>query len=220
LTEGDIRQLLYRRESETLDFNAISTPLPRPPTTIANASRSTPAYILIGVDEKPQPTIVGIPESSHFKDHELQQFVNSKTNDPVRFGYERVLFGGLHVGALVVDHPHQRPIFLTKNYGHLKAGIVYLRYGSTGEAAPDELPAMRRAEAQAQVTPRFALELAYCDREERLGHDVEVTCVRLEVRSPVGASDIETARKAITRGSWTVPPCSLVPRTEGTKSGG
>lgn len=107
VTEDDLRQLLYRRESETLDFKRDQyvfskaseeqkANLLKDVLAFANAWRSTPAYILIGVDEKPQPRVMGIPEQSHLNDHELQRFVKSKISRPVLFGYQRVLFEGLH----------------------------------------------------------------------------------------------------------------------------
>jgi hypothetical protein len=203
VTEDELRQLLYRRESETLDFKrdqyafakadeAQKAELLKDILAFANAWRSTPACILIGVDEKPQPRVVGIPEQSHLSDHELQQFVNSKTSRPILFGYQRVLYEGLHVGVLVIDHPQQRPIFLNKNHGSLKAGRVYLRRGSsTGEASPDELAAMGRAEAHALVTPRIALEFARPDAEERLGAAPEIVCTRLAIRPPRDPADAE-----------------------------
>ncbi len=73
MTEDDLKQLLYRRESEALDFKRDQyvfakgnedqkAELLKDLLAFANAWRSTPAHILIGVDEMPQPTVVGIPE--------------------------------------------------------------------------------------------------------------------------------------------------------------
>lgn len=203
VTESDVQQLLYRRESETLDFKRDQYPFSKATDeqksellkdilAFTNAWRASPAYILIGVEEKPIPRVTGIPEQSHLSDHELQQFVNSKTSKPILFGYERVLYQGLHVGVLIIDYPQQRPIFLSKNYGSLSSAVVYLRRGSsTDEASPDEVAEMGRAEALTVATPRISLELAKPDEEERCGSEVEVQCIRLAVRSPQDQSDVE-----------------------------
>jgi predicted HTH transcriptional regulator len=66
LTEDELRQLLYGRESETLDFKRDQYPFVRSTDeqkaellkelmAFANARRSSPACILIGVEESPQP---------------------------------------------------------------------------------------------------------------------------------------------------------------------
>jgi hypothetical protein len=208
VTEDDIRPLLYRRESETLDFKRDQYPfsgrtddqkseLLKDILAFANAWRSSPAHILIGVQEASPPIVVGIPEADHLQDHSLQQFVNSKTNQPVRFGYQRVVVGGQQVGVLVIDFPQRRPIFLTKAYGNLKAGVVYIRRGSsTAEAMPDEVADMGRDDAQTAGVPTIDLEFASGVVEERLGTLAAIECVRFDVRSPLDQADAEADRLA------------------------
>ncbi|HTH45900.1 MAG TPA: ATP-binding protein, partial [Candidatus Limnocylindria bacterium] len=144
-----ITQLLYRGESESLDFKRDQYPfigaddatkgeLLKDILAMANSWRNESAYILIGIDESTTPPqVVGISE--HLDDAMLQQFVNGKTQRPLKFSYYAAEIQGRSVG--VIEIPVQsRPIFLRKNFGKLRLDTVYLRRGSsTGEASPDEI---------------------------------------------------------------------------------
>lgn len=144
--------LLYRGESESLDFKRDQYPfsskddrtkseLLKDILAMANSWRTETAYILIGVDDSVSPAqVVGV--SDHFDDAVLQQFVNGKTQRPLKFSYCRKEIQGQSVG--VIEIPVQsRPIYLRNDFGKLKANTVYLRRGSsTAEASPDEITQM------------------------------------------------------------------------------
>ncbi len=132
MTENEFVQLLYRGESESLDFKREQyvfvgaseqkkAELLKDILAFANAWRNEPAYILIGVEEAPsrKASAIGISPADHIDDATLQQFVNSKTNHPVRFGYERFDYDGRPIGIIRIDHPQARPIFLAKAFGPL-----------------------------------------------------------------------------------------------------
>ena len=111
----------------------------------ANSSREGTAHILIGVEEaKGAHTnkVVGIHD--HLKDASLHQFVNSKTNRPLRFSCFAFPVKDKEIG--VISIPIQdRPVYIGKSFGKLSAGKVYMRDGSSTRcASPDEIAAMGR----------------------------------------------------------------------------
>jgi hypothetical protein len=151
----ELAQLLYRAESESLDFKRDQyhfvggderpkSELLKDILAMANSWRSEPARILIGIDASvTPPQVVGITE--HLDDAMLQQFVHGKTQRPLKFSYYVTELKGRSVG--VIDIPVQaRPIYLRKDFGKLGANKVYFRRGSsTGEASPDEIAEMGAA---------------------------------------------------------------------------
>lgn len=93
-------------------------------------------------------------------DAALQQFVNSKTQRPVQFGYNQVDLDGKVVGVIHVPI-QQRPLFLLKRFGSLEPEKVYLRRGSsTTVADPDEVFEMGMA---AGASPIPELEAGFAD---------------------------------------------------------
>ncbi|MEY2879192.1 MAG: hypothetical protein RLZZ15_1572, partial [Verrucomicrobiota bacterium] len=165
----DLAQLLYRAESESLDFkrdqyrfaeadDRTKSELLKDILAFANSWRSEPARILIGVDASVSPPqVVGVRD--HIDDATLQQFVHGKTQRTLRFSYEVVELKGRSVG--VIEIPIQaRPIYLRKDYGKLTANTVYFRRGSsTGEASPDEIAEMGAANSnlkEGDLQVRFA----------------------------------------------------------------
>jgi len=154
---ASLEELLFRGESETLDFkrdqypfvgadDASKSELLKDILAMGNAWRVETARILVGVDSPAGGplTVVGI--SQHLDDADLQQFVNSKTQRPVSFSYFTAEIQGVTVG--VIEIPVQtRPLFLKKNFGKLSADVVYLRRGSsTVQAKPDEIARMGQAD--------------------------------------------------------------------------
>jgi predicted HTH transcriptional regulator len=96
VTENEFVQLLYRGESESLDFKSeqyvfvgaseeAMTELLKDILAFANAWRNDPAYILIGVQETPsrKANATGISPADHIDDATLQQFVNSSSRQHV-----------------------------------------------------------------------------------------------------------------------------------------
>ncbi len=130
-----IEELLNENESSTLDFkrdqylfeNATDEKkgeLLKDILAFTNAWRRTDAYILIGVEEgkEARNKVIGI--TSHIDDAKIQQFINSKTNRPISFSYNTVLFEEKQIG--VVHIPLQdRPIYLNKSFGKLIPNVVY-----------------------------------------------------------------------------------------------
>jgi predicted HTH transcriptional regulator len=126
--------LLYQNESETLDFkedqyafdgatDIQKSELLKDILAFANSWRREDAYILIGVREVRGGRSIVCGASSHLLNRNLQQFVNSKINRPITFSYAENEFDGHKVGVLAVPI-QDRPFFLTKDYGRLKAKTV------------------------------------------------------------------------------------------------
>ena len=149
----DFNELLLHGESERLDFKRDQYPFVGASDTakadllqdilcMANSMRDEPAYILVGVDAPSgQPRrVVGI--TTHLDDAQLQQFVNSKTNRPVKFRCFDTLLQGQTVGVFEIDL-QERPIFLKVAFAHLKPQVVHTRHGSSNAIASlDEIAQM------------------------------------------------------------------------------
>jgi schlafen family protein len=123
----------------------------------ANSWRRSDAFILIGVQEVTggRSNVVGV--STHLPDAALQQFVNSKVQRPLAFSYEAYPVENVQIG--VIHIPLQdRPFYLKKDYGKLKANTVYIRRSSsTDEASPDEVAKMGIATHES-INSRIELE--------------------------------------------------------------
>jgi hypothetical protein len=179
-----IRALLEESESSTLDFkggqyrfdkasDSDKAELLGDILAFANAWRRTDAYTLISVEETLQGKgrVVGVSE--HLRDASIQQFVNSKTNRAVEFSYQAVEWLGVELGVLTIP-AQQRPLYLLKSDGGLKANTVYVRRNSsTAEADPDETARMG-AESATAASPVPRIEFADLPRRQVLGADVTV----------------------------------------------
>jgi hypothetical protein len=153
-----LNDLLHEEESATLDFkrdqypfagadDATKSELLKDVLAMANAWRRIDAYVLIGVEDVRGGKSNPLGVTTHHDDATLQQFVNSKTNRPITFGYEAAAIDGHQVGILRID-VQERPYFLKKDYGKLKAATVYVRRGSSTDIAdPDEIHRMGAASA-------------------------------------------------------------------------
>ena len=143
-----IDRLLDSGEGVTLDFKRAQylfegreskSELLKDVLAFANTPRQDDAYILIGVEEKrgTRSEVVGVEK--HLDDANLQQFVNSKTQRPVRFSYREATHDGRSIGVLLI--PMQMgPLYATADYGKVKKHAVYVRHGSsTAIANPDEI---------------------------------------------------------------------------------
>ena len=165
-----IEELLNQEEGPALDFKhsqyqfkRSSSPektedrrseLVKDILAFANAKRSTPGYILIGVKEVKgsRSKIVGISE--HLVDNDLHDFMSRRTQRPIEFSYTPYLIDGAKIG--VIEIPAQDGIFfLTNSYGSLHQNLVYIRDGSSTRIAdPYEI-----AEMLTPNTPSFELNL-------------------------------------------------------------
>lgn len=176
-----LESLLYEEESPTLDFKKEQYPFSKATEEekselvkdilgFANAWRRTEAYILIGVEEirGGKSKVIGI--QNHLDDHTLQQFINSLTNQPVRFHYEAVAIEGKQVGVIRIEQ-QTRPIYLKKKYGKLDKERVYVRRGSSTDPTK---PATLEEIAQMRVEPEeidanLAVVFSKPDTEELIG---------------------------------------------------
>lgn len=158
MIDAQFERLPYEEESPTLDFKRDQyhfakaseeekSELLKDILGIANAWRRSEAYILIGVEDVRggRSNVYGIAAADHLADHSLQQFVNSLTNPPVRFGYEAFGFEGKQVGIIRIEE-QPRQFYLKRDYGKLKKHEVYVRRGSstdpTKPATLDEVAQM------------------------------------------------------------------------------
>ena len=181
-----IEQLLNESESSTLDFKRDQYPfvgatndqkseLLKDILAFANAWRRTDAYILIGVDERKgkRAKVVGVTE--HLEEADLQQFVNSKTNRPVVFSYEEVIFEDNKQLGIIKIPLQERPFFINNNFGKLKKGVVYVRRGSSCDKAnPDEIASMGEAKVEGKLTPMLTLEFGIRKTQKTIGQNIRL----------------------------------------------
>src|SRR5262245_27901502 len=158
LNEDLITTLLHQSEGDTLDFkrdqyalagadNATKAELIKDILALANAWKTADAHILIGVEENPcggKAIVVGVTE--HLDDANVQQLVNMKTNRPVKFSYRAVTVESKSIGVISIAAEQDRPLYLHRDFGGLKSGVVKIRRGSsTVDATPDEVAEMGAA---------------------------------------------------------------------------
>jgi Putative DNA-binding domain len=184
--------LLYQTESETLDFKVDQYPfevatdvqkseLLKDILSFANAWRRSDAYILIGIEEIRGARSVVRGISKKLLNRNLQQFVHSKTNRAVSFSYKELQVGGLLVAAITIPL-QERPIYLRKDFGKLKANVVYVRRGdTTGEAPPDEIVKMGQVGFVADAQPSLNLELANLKEHRLIGTELELQATEFTV---------------------------------------
>ncbi|MCG6195602.1 ATP-binding protein [Leptospira sp. FAT2] len=129
--------LLNKPESELLDFKSqqyvfvnavpyVKSELLKDILALSNSTANGTAYILIGVNDSEgfPKEVVGIDET--LDDSDIQQFINSKINKPLKFLYYTFEYNGLRVG--IIEIPHQEPPFyIIKDYGSLERLRVYIR---------------------------------------------------------------------------------------------
>lgn len=168
-----IETLLYRGEGDSLDFKLEQykfegasddekSELLKDILAFANSWRESPAYIVIGIRENPRE-VDGIDRD--IDDSRLQQFVNGKTNRPIQFSYHSTIFQGKKVGLYTI-RVQERPFYLKKAYGKLKADVVYVRRSSsTDEAKPDEVFKMGASLQATASQPKLKVKLI-CNNDE------------------------------------------------------
>lgn len=183
----ELEQLLYEEESVTLDFKRDqyifdnqrkkeSSELLKDILGFVNGWRRSEAYILIGINEVQggRSEVYGIKD--HLKEPSLQQFVNSRTNQPVQFSYETCELEEKQVGIIRIEL-QQRPIFLNKDYGRLEKNKVYIRRGSSIDiskpAAPDEIAKMGESSQPASEEASLAIEFAEIESENSSGTQMD-----------------------------------------------
>lgn len=197
MTPDLFEQLLYEEESVTLDFKegqyAFSgadalqkSELLKDILGFVNAWRRGEAFILIGVREVEggRSEVVGIAADEHLKDHDLQQFVNSKTNRPIHFSYEAFSFETKQVGIIRIEE-QERPVHLTDSYRRLKKREVYVRRGTSTDisnpAAPEEI--IRMAQASKPQTARLEVQFAEVENDMPIGNSIPIKANFVELPS-------------------------------------
>lgn len=219
----ELEQLLHEDESATMDFkrdqyafakasDEDKSELIKDILGFVNCWRRSEAFIVIGVEEVPggRGRVHGVAE--HLADHSLQQFVNSLTNRPVRFGYETCEFETKQVGIIRIDL-QDRPVYLKRDYGKLKEREVYVRRGSstdpTRPASPDEIATMGTL-ATGQREASVSVSFADPDRDKSYGNQVELTAEFCQM--PAGIPDHEDQPTSVTFPGgpiWKIPTTPL-----------
>lgn len=186
MTPDLLEQLLYEEESDSLDFKSEQyklvsatddekSELLKDILAFANSWCRTDAWILIGVREVKggRSEIIGVADQ--LEDASLQQFVNKKTNRPIAFSY-RALSTDEGTIAVIKIPRQERPFYLEKDFGKLKAQTVYVRRGSsTDEASLDEISKMGQIRNVSKEEASLDLSFADCETGEDLGRSFLMT---------------------------------------------
>jgi hypothetical protein len=162
----------------------------------ANAWRRSDAFILIGIEEVKggRSTAVGI--SDMLDDADVQQFVNSKTNRPVIFSYQNLVFEGKRI-AIIHIPIQQRPIYLNKDFGKLKGNTVYVRRGSSTDiASPTEISRMGYQDQVEHGKPELHVFFADPKTRTRLQDEQNVVSLVLETPEPSSIPDYGMERQS------------------------
>jgi Putative DNA-binding domain len=191
-----LERLLHESECTYLDFkqaqyafsganDEVKSELLKDVLAFANADNSNDRYILMGVEEVRGSRAKVIGVTSQLNDHDLQQFVASKTNRLVKLSYEVVPCDGLLVGVLQIP-AQERYFFLKNDFGKLRKNILYYRLGSSiREANPDEIIRWRQQAAVKNSEPAFDLQFALIKRPTAIGgnQSTKEAGVNLSVRT-------------------------------------
>lgn len=122
----------------------------------------------------------------HLDDHSLQQFVTYQTNQPVRLHYEAFRFEDKDVGIIRIDLTQNRPIYLNRDFGPLKAREVYVRRGSSTDpknpASPKEIAEMGRSATVIGERPELRVQFAEIERDLAIGEQTAWEAVNVSVR--------------------------------------
>jgi hypothetical protein len=163
MTSELFESLLWMSESDSLDFKREQYPfeggtdeqkgeLLKDILAFSNSWRSTDAYILIGVQENRggRANVLGVDK--HLLSNTIQQFIDGKTNKPLRFSYIPFDYEGKQVGIIII--PAQiRPFYLRRKFGKLEADVVYIRRGdATVISKPDEISQMGHSQLQREIS--------------------------------------------------------------------
>jgi len=131
---------------------------------MVNSWRSVDGYIVIGIEERPQKPNILHGVALHIDDATIQQFVNSKLHRACTFEYKTYTKDENTYGIIRIPL-QKRPVYLSRNYGKLKANTVYVRRGSsTGEATPDEISKM--GIDLYDLSRKAAIEIGFYDKSK------------------------------------------------------
>jgi len=207
----ELEQLLFEEEGPTLDFKRDQYPfstatdddkseLLKDFLGFVNCWRRDEAFILVGVEEVQGGRSIVQGVSHHLSDHSLQQFVNRKTNRPVRFRYEACEIEGKQVGVFRIEL-QPRPVFLKRDFGKLKKQCVYVRRGSstdpTKPADPDEISQMGLGNVFDQRDALLTVRFAKLNTDEVLGEEIEWSADFFEMPKADAIPPFEERRTAV-----------------------
>jgi hypothetical protein len=165
-----ISSILLRSESETLDFkrdcyrfagasDEEKAELLKDILAMANAWKDADGHIVVGVLEENGRAKDLVGSEPTLTDHDVHQFVNSKTNRPVSFGIENISYDGKSLTVIRISKAQVRPIYLKKRFGGLQPNVVYIRHGSsTAAASPDEIKEMGKDDVPPPSSPDISLD--------------------------------------------------------------
>lgn len=169
ISEEQINILCFQGESNCVDYkrsqyafqgadDAQKAELLKDILCFANAFRKSPAYILIGVDEDASRlgVIHGIEDNEVIDDAQLQQFINSKTNNRIPFSaYPFRMHSGKIIQVIEIDVcARARPFYLKKDFAKLHHKDVWVRAGTSSHIASlEEIAAFGRDCVEFESTP-------------------------------------------------------------------
>ena len=162
ITEELIRRLLTQGESDILEFKEKQgaftgseeqrAEFTKDMLALANTRRDRDAFLIFGVRFKVGETPEVVGQEQHPDPGDVQQFLDSRTNRPIRFEHNVVLIDGKKVGVYRLPKEQDRPLYLTRGFdkGIVRASLVFCRRaGTTSVMTPDEImrlaPIERRA---------------------------------------------------------------------------
>jgi hypothetical protein len=147
-----IADLLNQPESDRLDFKEKHRPFGgaeeeqagflKDIIAFANTRRQGDAFLLVGVRYKHGEPAVVVGQDDHPDQASIQQFLDGKTNRPIRFDHSVVRLGERKIGVYRITKEQERPIFLKKDFakGLARANACYVRRGSSTDImTPDEI---------------------------------------------------------------------------------
>lgn len=188
-----VESLLYQSEGTTVDFKCKQyafegateeqkSELLKDILAFANSWRQSDAYIVIGVQAMTGGRHSPINVDQHFDDAQLQQFINSKTNQPIEMSYEVHTYEGSRIGLIKIAK-QKRPFYSKKNYGKVEKERVYYRQGSsTAIAKPEDIARMGEDSIPpSRLSPEMVLEFADHENRKQLGDDIRISSIAYAV---------------------------------------
>lgn len=157
----------------------------------ANAWRRSDAFVLIGIEEIKGGKNLVVGTSDHLDDAAIQQFVNQKTQRPIDFSYCTYTFEGKAIGVIHIPQ-QERPLYLNKDFGKLKANTVYVRRGSsTDEADLDEIARMGASLSVEAKIPQLEVFFSNPATREKAAQTPVLKGVLLQVQDDDSIPDYE-----------------------------
>ncbi|WP_319584186.1 ATP-binding protein [uncultured Pseudodesulfovibrio sp.] len=180
-----IEILLLEEEGTSLDFKSKQYPFKKATDddksellkdilAFSNSWRRGIAHIVVGVKEIPGERSEVVGHEECLDDANIQQFVNSKTNRPIDFSCLNIQYEDKKISVIAINL-QERPFYLKKDYGKLKAETVYIRRGSaTTIANLDEIAKMNSMTFNPVVAQAPQLHFAMFNQQNQQVTSIEV----------------------------------------------